>query len=109
MSFRPRSVAQRAPDALRFPPDALRLQPQRGPLALFRTGRSLNGVGGNQTAPSRDYLSVTTTLTSTRRSDAAVLRRIWRLHFWIGLFAAPVLIVLALSGLVILYSQPLDS
>ena len=38
---------------------------------------------------------MTTTLTSTRRSDAAVLRRIWRLHFWIGLFAAPVLIVLA--------------
>ena len=52
---------------------------------------------------------MTTTLTSTRRADAAVLRRIWRLHFWIGLFAAPVLIVLALSGLVILYSQPLDS
>ncbi|HUM00095.1 MAG TPA: PepSY-associated TM helix domain-containing protein, partial [Mycobacterium sp.] len=48
-------------------------------------------------------------MTSKRRGDAAVLRRIWRLHFWVGLFAAPVLVVLALSGLVILYSQPLDT
>ncbi|AFM16671.1 putative iron-regulated membrane protein [Mycolicibacterium chubuense NBB4] len=47
-------------------------------------------------------------VTSTRRADAAVLRRIWRLHFWVALFAAPVLVVLALSGLVILYSQPID-
>ncbi|WP_431231296.1 PepSY-associated TM helix domain-containing protein [Mycolicibacterium psychrotolerans] len=52
---------------------------------------------------------MTTTETSTRRGDAAVLRRIWRLHFWVGLFAAPVLVVLACSGLVILYSQPLDA
>lgn len=52
---------------------------------------------------------MSTTATPTRRGDAAVLRRIWRLHFWVGLFAAPVLVVLALSGLVILYSQPLDS
>ncbi len=43
-----------------------------------------------------------------RRADAAVLRRIWRLHFWVGLFAAPVLVTLACSGLVILYSQPID-
>lgn len=43
-----------------------------------------------------------------RRSDAAILRRIWRLHFWVGLFAAPTLIVLACTGLIILYSQPLD-
>jgi len=51
----------------------------------------------------------TTVETSTRRADSAVLRRIWRLHFWVGLFAAPVLVVLACSGLVILYSQPLDA
>ncbi|MBB3603208.1 putative iron-regulated membrane protein [Mycolicibacterium sp. BK556] len=51
----------------------------------------------------------TTVEPSTRRADSAVLRRIWRLHFWVGLFAAPVLVVLALSGLVILYSQPLDA
>lgn len=42
------------------------------------------------------------------RGQAAVLRRIWRLHFWVGLFAAPALVVLASTGLVILYSQPLD-
>jgi uncharacterized iron-regulated membrane protein len=44
-----------------------------------------------------------------RRPDDAFLRRIWRLHFWVAVFAAPALIVLACSGLVILYSQPLDS
>lgn len=54
-------------------------------------------------------MTTTATASSKRRADAAVLRRIWRLHFWIGLFAAPVLVVLALSGLVILYTQPLDS
>lgn len=43
-----------------------------------------------------------------RRGDAAVLRRIWRLHFWVGLFSAPTLIVLAATGLIILYTQPLD-
>lgn len=37
-----------------------------------------------------------------------MLRRIWRLHFWVGLFAAPTLIVLACTGLIILYTQPLD-
>ena len=52
---------------------------------------------------------MTTSTVSTRRANAAVLRRIWRLHFWVGWFAAPVLVVLALSGLVILYTQPLDS
>ncbi len=44
-----------------------------------------------------------------RRGEAALLRRIWRLHFWVALFAAPALLVLACTGLVILYSQPLDS
>ena len=43
-----------------------------------------------------------------RRGEAAVTRRIWRLHFWVGLFAAPTLIVLAGTGLIILYTQPLD-
>ena len=43
-----------------------------------------------------------------RRGDAAVLRRIWRLHFWVGLFTAPVVITLACTGLIILYTQPLD-
>ena len=43
-----------------------------------------------------------------RRGQAAILRRIWRLHFWIGLFVAPALLTLACTGLIILYSQPLD-
>jgi uncharacterized iron-regulated membrane protein len=30
-----------------------------------------------------------------RRGEAATLRRIWRLHFWVGLFAAPTLLLLA--------------
>jgi uncharacterized iron-regulated membrane protein len=50
----------------------------------------------------------TTTTTTESRGESAILRRIWRLHFWVGLFAAPVLVVLACSGLVILYSQPID-
>ncbi|HPZ95997.1 MAG TPA: PepSY domain-containing protein, partial [Mycobacterium sp.] len=51
---------------------------------------------------------MTTIERDQRRGDAAVLRRIWRLHFWVGLFVAPALVILACSGLVILYSQPLD-
>lgn len=43
-----------------------------------------------------------------RRGQSAVLRRIWRLHFWAALFAAPALITLACTGLIILYTQPLD-
>ncbi|AEV74275.1 putative iron-regulated membrane protein [Mycolicibacterium rhodesiae NBB3] len=43
-----------------------------------------------------------------RRADAVALRRIWRLHFWVGLFAAPALVLLACSGLVILYTQPIN-
>lgn len=43
-----------------------------------------------------------------RRGQAAILRRIWRLHLWIGLFTAPALILLACTGLIILYTQPLD-
>ena len=51
---------------------------------------------------------MSTPTTVKRRADAAVLRRIWRLHFWVGLFAAPALVLLACSGLVILYAQPLN-
>lgn len=50
-----------------------------------------------------------TPVMSKRRADTAVLRRMWRLHFWVALFTAPVLIVLSLSGLVILYTGPIDS
>lgn len=43
-----------------------------------------------------------------RRGQSATLRRIWRLHFWVALFAAPTLVLLACTGLIILYTQPLD-
>ncbi|RPA58541.1 PepSY domain-containing protein [Gordonia oryzae] len=59
--------------------------------------------------PSRDTSPREPSSRANRRASTAVLRRIWRLHFWVGLFAAPVLVTLALSGLVILYSQPLDN
>ena len=51
---------------------------------------------------------MSTPTTAKRRANAAVLRRLWRLHFWVALFAAPALVVLACSGLVILYTQPLN-
>jgi uncharacterized iron-regulated membrane protein len=51
---------------------------------------------------------MTTTVNTYRRGDAAMLRRIWRLPFRVGLFAAPMLVILAVSGLVILYSQPIN-
>ncbi len=35
-------------------------------------------------------------------------RAIWRTHFYAGVFAAPVLVMLALTGLVILYTQPIQ-
>jgi len=34
-------------------------------------------------------------------------RSVWRLHFYAGIFAAPVLVMFALTGLVILYAQPI--
>lgn len=52
---------------------------------------------------------MSTAISSQLRGNAAVLRRIWRLHFWVALFATPPLVVLACSGLIILYSQPLDT
>jgi uncharacterized iron-regulated membrane protein len=36
-------------------------------------------------------------------------RSVWRLHFYSGMFALPFLLFMALSGLVILYTQPLQS
>jgi len=35
-------------------------------------------------------------------------RGVWRLHFYSGIFAAPVLVMFALTGLVILYTQPIN-
>lgn len=35
-------------------------------------------------------------------------RQVWRLHFYAGILSAPVIVLLALSGLVILYTQPIN-
>ena len=35
-------------------------------------------------------------------------RSIWRTHFYAGIFAAPILMLLALTGLVILYTEPIE-
>lgn len=44
----------------------------------------------------------------SRQHAGRFLRRVWRLHFYAALFAAPFLIVLSLTGLVILYTGPIQ-
>jgi uncharacterized iron-regulated membrane protein len=36
-------------------------------------------------------------------------RSIWRLHFYSGMFAIPFLVMMAVTGLVVLYTQPIQS
>lgn len=36
-------------------------------------------------------------------------RSLWRTHFYAGFFAAPILVMLAITGLVILYTQPIQN
>ena len=57
-----------------------------------------------------------TTLTARRRSHAAIAaerasrrwRTVWRVHFYAGMFAMPFMLLMALIGLVILYTQPIQ-
>jgi len=42
-----------------------------------------------------------------RTAPGRFLRSVWRIHFYSAVFAAPILIVLALSGLVIMYTEPI--
>ena len=35
-------------------------------------------------------------------------RTVWRIHFYAGAFSAPALVLLAVTGLVILYTQPIN-
>ncbi|MEZ5234662.1 MAG: PepSY domain-containing protein [Acidimicrobiales bacterium] len=35
-------------------------------------------------------------------------RSLWRIHFYAGMFAMPFILLMALSGLVILYTQPIE-
>ena len=43
------------------------------------------------------------------RAASGMWRSIWRTHFYAGIFAGPILVWLALTGLVILYTGPLNS
>lgn len=42
-----------------------------------------------------------------RTAPGKFLRSVWRTHFYSAIFAAPILIVMALSGLVIMYTEPI--
>jgi uncharacterized iron-regulated membrane protein len=44
-----------------------------------------------------------------RTAPGKFLRSVWRIHFYSAIFAAPILIVMALSGLVIMYTEPIQS
>jgi uncharacterized iron-regulated membrane protein len=44
-----------------------------------------------------------------RTARGRFLRRVWRLHFYAGMIAGPVLLLLSLTGLVILYTDPIQS
>lgn len=49
----------------------------------------------------------------TAESDAAAessrrWRSVWRIHFYAGMFAMPFIVLMALTGLVILYTQPIQ-
>ena len=35
-------------------------------------------------------------------------RSVWRIHFYAGMFAIPFILLMAVTGLVILYTQPLQ-
>lgn len=43
-----------------------------------------------------------------RTAPGKFLRSVWRIHFYSAIFAAPILIVMALSGLVIMYTEPIQ-
>jgi uncharacterized iron-regulated membrane protein len=44
-----------------------------------------------------------------RTARGRFLRRVWRLHFYAGMISGPVLLLLSLTGLVILYTDPIQS
>lgn len=51
----------------------------------------------------------TTSPPTARRTNGQFLRTIWRTHFYAALIAAPVLVVLSTTGLVILYTDTVNS
>jgi uncharacterized iron-regulated membrane protein len=62
------------------------------------------GAGGGTTvAATRDGVDDEAADRASRR-----WRTLWRVHFYAGILAAPIMVLLALTGLVILYTQPLQ-
>jgi uncharacterized iron-regulated membrane protein len=47
-------------------------------------------------------------ITSVDERSSRRWRSVWRIHFYAGMFAAPFLVMMALTGLVILHTQPLQ-
>ncbi len=45
---------------------------------------------------------------ATRAMPVGATRAVWRWHFWAGLFVAPLLIVLTLSGALYLFDREID-
>ena len=46
--------------------------------------------------------------TSDRAVSARRWRSVWRLHFYAGMFAMPFILLMAVTGLIILYTQPIQ-
>jgi uncharacterized iron-regulated membrane protein len=60
---------------------------------------------------SQPFGSMATSTSTSTSFDSETSRRwrsIWRLHFYAGVLSAPFLVLFALTGLVILYTQPID-
>lgn len=49
-----------------------------------------------------------TSPSTPREQDTSFWRTVWRTHFYAGIFAMPVLVLLAVTGLVILYTDPIN-
>ena len=62
--------------------------------------------GAGQVVPGRDDARSTEDIKADRASRR--WRTLWRTHFYAGVFAAPILVMFAITGLVILYTQPIN-
>lgn len=65
---------------------------------------------GTETAGSpRSGLSANGTANRLDQGASRRWRTVWRVHFYAGVFALPILILLSLTGLVILYTEPIQN
>lgn len=61
-------------------------------------GRSVAGDGAGEEAAAVDE----------RAASSRQWRSVWRIHFYSGMFAIPFILLMAVTGLVILYTQPIQ-